>query len=298
MPMSNITSEDYIKGIKAKYEVEKKGIYTDFLLEASPALLRDLCLILYDNGLTKNDETIFKIYFKTNSSEELRNIIYNYHIPRFKAIQNFLKSTEENKTSKQNLNLIAVLLDFEPRPLARFLERNGQLPEEDKTQGIITSNPSNEKELQKKETPQSLVSLQNNLLIQNHETRFRVNKKVIIIGLLTLCIIIFLFAYNLTAHKDCLEWKNDRYVEVDCKTETNGFVNLDSKIPYSENLLQIRKIIPTDTTTYFKNGKAIIWYCKNGKENIELFNTPGHHPVNGKPLHCITEYMINKYLKK
>jgi hypothetical protein len=285
--MPNITFKDYIEGIKAKYEEEKTKKYSGYLAKPSPAQLKNLCDILKKKNTAKKDQEIISSFYNT----------VGFDVDKFKPIGNFFNG-KTLSPSHDILDMMALLVDFEPRPLGRFLERNGQLPEEYPVQEIVTTDPSNGKELPKTESPQSLVPSQNNLPKQNHETRFRINKKVIFIGLLTLCIIIFLFMYNLKTHKDCLEWKNDRYMEVSCNTETSGFANLDTKIPYNENLLLLKKIIPTDTTTYFKNEKAIIWYCKNGKDSLELFNAPGHHPVTGKPLHAITYYMINKYLKK
>ena len=219
-----------------------------------------------------------------------------FDVDKFKPIGNFF-SGKTQSPSHDILDMMALLVDFEPRPLGKFLERNGQHPENDIPQETTTSNPSNETEPPKIPAPQSLVPMQDNPLSQNPEAKFTLNKKFIIIGLLALCTIIGLFTYNrLTAHKDCLEWQNDRYVEADCKTKVNGSVNLD--ILYDESLLNRRKITPTDTTTYFKNGKPVLWYCKDNNGNLELFNFPGFHPLTGKNLRPITDYMINKYLKK
>lgn len=288
MPMPNITFKDYIEGIKAKYEEEKTKKYSCYLAKPSPAQLKNLCDILKKKNTSRSDQEIISLFCNTEGFDN----------DRFKPIGNFF-SGKTQSPSHEILDMMALLVDFEPRPLGKFLERNNKQPEEDILRETATSNPQDEKEPQKTAITQRLVPLQNNSLSQTPEAKFRLNKKITIIGSLTFCLIIFLFAYTLlTSHKECLEWKIDRYTEVNCDTETIGFVNLDTKIPYNESLLKLRKIIPTDTTTYFKNGKAIVWYCKDTDGSIDLFNTPGYHPIYNKPLKPITLYIIKKYLQQ
>lgn len=94
-----------------------------------------------------------------------------------------------------------------------------------------------------------------------------------------------------------MEWQKDHYVVVDCYSETKGIVNLNTKIPFNESLLDFKRIWACETTTFFKNGKQVIWYYKNSDNKLELFNKPGFHPVNQKLLRPIIGYMIDKYLR-
>ena len=75
------------------------------------------------------------------------------------------------------------------------------------------------------------------------------------------------------------------------------FLSVYSIIPFDENTSSLKKINVSDTTTFFKGDKAIIWYSKvNGKP--DFFNGPGYHPITGKGLKPVTIYIINKYVKK
>jgi len=274
--MGIITYKDYIVGIKAKYEVEKEGIFSSYLSKPSPALLNDYCKILRQKGLSKIDEETFQLFYNSP----------NFDNDKFRPICNFFKGKTENP-SQDILDMMAILVDFNPRPLGKFLERKGnafgemeEVKEEINTQNRV---------VKEKSVPTATDAIQ----IKN-----RFKSSILTIGVLFGFLILSLFVYNsYYSHKPCLEWQSDRYIEVECSKQINGFADLDSKKPYNENLLVLRKIIPTDTTTYFRNEKAVVWYCKNNQGDIELFNAPGHHPENNKPLKAITEYIIEKYLK-
>jgi hypothetical protein len=76
-----------------------------------------------------------------------------------------------------------------------------------------------------------------------------------------------------------------------------GFAAVDTKVILNKNMLNFKKIQVSDTTTFFKDHKAVVWYCKNGNQ-IEFYNSPGFNPENDKPLKAITSYMIKKYIVK
>lgn len=302
MPMSKTTSVSYKDAIRFHYEMLKKEDATGFFSDLTPAVLRDLCLKKYDTNLNPLDKEIFKQFFAVTRPEDLRNAIFNFDITKFKAIQNFLNSDRpETTTSSKNLNLIAVLIDYELRPYGKYKEKIALLDQKESYPETMKLEHEKEPQLiHVKSNPEVSHDFINVRDIQKKE-----NKIILSSGKIALIIFLPLFAFfsslliykKFIAHKDCLEWKDDRYIEVDCDAKIDTFVNLSSKLPFNEGLLRIRKIIPTDTTTYFKNGKAIIWYCKISENQIELFNAPGFHPETESPLKPITNYMINKYLE-
>jgi hypothetical protein len=275
MHMGIITYKDYIVGIKAKYEVEKEKNYACYLSKPSPALLHDYCEILKQNGLSKKDEDVLEKFYKSP----------NFDNDKFRPICNFFKGRTENP-SHDILDMMALLVDFQPRPLGSFLERKGN---------VLLEMEAEKDELNKQKKVEIGESTAIKTFAIQIENRFK--GIILTIGVLLSFVLLSLFVYySFFNHKPCLEWNSDRYVEVDCSAQINGFADLDSKKPYNENLLMLRKIIPTDTTTYFRNGKAVVWYCKNSQGDLELFNAPGHHPETNKPLKAITEYMIEKYI--
>ncbi|WP_444647617.1 hypothetical protein [Flavobacterium columnare] len=267
--MKNITYKDYITEIKAQYEVEKKGIYASYLSKPSPALLNDFCKILKQKGLSQKDSMILETFYN----------LPNFDVDKFRPICNFFKG----KTSAPNqdiLDVMALLVNLQPRPLGDFLKSKHNPPKNhaiDKTgSSVVLSNKPMDL------LPKKMISSSRNRLL--------------ILICLFLCLSIIVY-WNFKRENSCLEWQNNRYIEVACNKEINGFAELNTKVPYNERLLLLRRIIPNDTITYFKNDKAVIWYCKMDEDHIELFNQPGHHPVTNKPLKAITEYIIERYLK-
>lgn len=89
----------------------------------------------------------------------------------------------------------------------------------------------------------------------------------------------------------CMVWKVDHYEKADCAVSYK-----ESIVPLDEVILENFRKVEVDLTTEFfdeTTQKPLIWYYKSGNR-IEYFTAPGLHPVNGKTLKAITEYMANK----
>ncbi|MFB9076756.1 hypothetical protein ACFFLS_23925 [Flavobacterium procerum] len=97
--------------------------------------------------------------------------------------------------------------------------------------------------------------------------------------------------------KECMQWSGDHYEEVSCNLEIQGIGTYNSPQPYDQRIINLKKIKVCDTTVFFKNEKAVVWYTKVG-DSVEFFNTHGIHPENGKALRPVTQYIIGKYVTK
>lgn len=91
--------------------------------------------------------------------------------------------------------------------------------------------------------------------------------------------------------EECMIWKTNHFEKTACSGAEN------EEILRTFRLENFKKIEPTDTTTFFKNGKAQVWYDKSNNE-LEFFTAPGIHPVKGKTLKPVTSYIIEKYIRK
>ncbi|WP_073484664.1 MULTISPECIES: hypothetical protein [unclassified Flavobacterium] len=111
--------------------------------------------------------------------------------------------------------------------------------------------------------------------------------------LVVLCFIIYLALQK----KDCMQWSDNHYEEVSCDLKMEGIGTFNAPEPYDERIIDLRRIKVCDTTTFFKNEKAVVWYAKVG-DSVEFFNTHGMHPENGRALRPITPYIIHKYVVK
>jgi hypothetical protein len=293
--MKNNTDIDYKNAIKAKYEKEKKGDFHSFLDHPSPAQLRELCLLKYDNGLNKIDEGIFKIYFKINETENLRNAIFNYHIPKFKSLGNFLAEEKRDKnTSIQNLNLLAVLVDYDPRPFNKF--SNSDLNDD----VLLDIEKKEEIELFKGKQNETIVSVgrkEQDFVIDKPKSNLKKRVGIAIVSLLGLFSISYTAKDMLFPEKQCMVWKENHYEMIDCQTADEGIASYEDIKPYDANDYKLVKLIVCDTTTFFVGSKAIVWYSKVNGGELEYFNHSGFHPVSGKPLRPITEYIIDKYVE-
>lgn len=198
------------------------------------------------------------------------------NIDKFKPIISFLKREKDTESSLR-VELVAILIDFSPRPYAKFSGLRNELG------SSASAKPEEE----------TISSLIENPVISKKKGY----KKVlyVLLGLIGFLSVGYVVKDKFMPEKQCMQWQNDRYVEVDCLNTINSIKSVPS-VPFKEELVALRKIEVCDTSTFFEGDKAIVFYCKvNGIP--EYFNKPGHHPVTAKPLKAITPYIINKYVK-
>jgi hypothetical protein len=289
--MNKITFEEYKSAIKSQYEENKNVDVSGILLNPTPAQLRNLCLMIFDNSLSKSDENIFKLFFNVKEEQSIRMCIANYDIARFRPIISFLKGEKDSENTTR-IELTAILVDFNPRPYSKYL-LNGKI-----ITGSTIAVASLEKEMESEIDYFSAESWVKKAVEPENNVRI-MNKKVII---LTVFFSLFFMGYTVKnlifPEKECMKWEGDHYEAVDCKNEKLGIGQLELIIPIDENIMKLNKLDSNRKINFFKNDKPLVWYCKHDGV-VELFSTPGFHPETGKPLKPITKYIIKKYnLKK
>ncbi|MES2545636.1 MAG: hypothetical protein V4548_12175 [Bacteroidota bacterium] len=302
--MQKNTLEDYKAGIKAKYEEEKLGDYSSFLLNPSRAKLRNLCITILSGDTNSDDLKSFQYFFGFEFKEENRKELKN-NTDKFRPLETFFKN-ETDLTDLTGLDLAAILVNYNPRPLRRFLKQTNITTAGKEQSSAYSIGDSIVDFTQKKE--QSYIN--EALLLQENTTKPKVTQAQIlritnlanqIFNMLKVLIIVSILGYGVKEFffqkKDCMQWQNDHYEVVDCVNKIQSVAPMIEAKPIIEEELKLKKIEVNMHTTFFHNDKAVIWYSKN-KDKIEYFNNGGFHPVNGKPLQPITVYMINKYIKK
>ncbi|MBP4140121.1 hypothetical protein [Flavobacterium geliluteum] len=303
MPMSNTTFEDYKIAVKNKYEEEKDGRYFTYLSAPTRAKLRDLCWEIFEKpNVHQDDLTVFNTFLGLPFSINTKNK-FKEQKDKFRPIETFFKG-ETDPTNVDAVNLAAILLDFTPRPYAKFRTSN----REDENKGInrfynselvVKKEQLLEVLSEVKEVKPARVNTPINLFISFKkkccETLLKKSKGTIISVALIFCLIsaVIYFAFF---KKDCMQWSGDHYERVDCNLKVEGFVQLNSVEPFDESKFELKKINLSDTTTCFKNGEALIWYAKTAN-GVDFFNTHGRHPENDNPLRPVTQYILNKYGK-
>jgi hypothetical protein len=117
------------------------------------------------------------------------------------------------------------------------------------------------------------------------------NYIVVVACVLFILILVAGYIGYTTGTVDCMIWKEDHYEVTNCE----GKPGETEKVPYL--IENFRQINVSDTTTFFRNGKPVVWYDKQNNE-LYFFSAPGINPETGKTLKEISHYMIEKYIKR
>ncbi|NMH24343.1 hypothetical protein G6042_03580 [Flavobacterium sp. SE-s27] len=272
MKLSHI---DYPKAIKNKLKEACDGEFSSYLLDPKLTSLRTICEIIVDRELSKADENTFRLFFNIAKEDDLKKGIQKFDIDRLKPIQFFIKRENYN-AGVEYLEILAIMVDFKPRPLSNFIKNDSlDSPKSEKTTDDRKSTFFEPKE---------------------DEKGFSRKKKIgfWILGFTVMLLAGYGIKELVVPEKQCMVWKGDHYEKIDCQDEKLGLIH-EIVIPFDENEFELRKIKVCDTTTFLKNGKAIVWYGKKDGE-VTFFNQDGRNPENGDELKEITTYMINKYV--
>ena len=96
----------------------------------------------------------------------------------------------------------------------------------------------------------------------------------------------------------CMTWNGNTYEEISCSA--GSYSKYGTAIePYDQKRFENFRRVDVDITTSFfseKNQKSLLWYYKNENGEFEYYSAAGLHPVNGKTLKAVTEYIIEKYV--
>jgi hypothetical protein len=275
------TSKDYEEAIRAEYEEKKLLLYGGQLSSPSPRTIKELSLLCYDGANPRDRETLAR-FFENRPGRDLRRDIEEFSLNRLRTLCMFLKG-ETGSTARNGLELIALLIDFKPRPLHEFLKTESHPP-------AAASAPA------AGDTPSGIIvnSLADHLEIKDkHPDRPGINKSIVLLAAIAAAVVLYL-----SWQHDCsvLVWHKDHYEKYDCEIAGDS---LGIKFtPYNEALLRnMRKVTVDSLTPFFgKDGTPRIWYAKVAPGKLEFFTAPGLHPETGKTLRPITDYMIRKYV--
>lgn len=298
--------EYYRKAIKAKYEREKDEDPEIALSNITTAKLRDLCIERFEKNNNEDDLKIFYTFFKFEFDPNKKNLITGKTVDKLKKIRRFFLGITEIPT-EATIHFAAILLDFQPRPFYNFSKVMGGKSEKEIIEELAKNYNYPELESDREEND-NIPEIKDDPVIQTHdikpiETEEPPQIKTFIEKLkenkLSISAIIFLSliaAYFVFFNKGCIQWSDNHYEVVHCEEGIEG--NPNEKIVYDSHLLDFKKIPVCDTTTWFANGKSIIWYAKTNNE-VDFFTTCGNgrHPESGSTIRPVTHHIFNKYKK-
>lgn len=297
MLMKKNTLDEYKKAVKERYDEVKESDISGLLENPSPANLRELCIIKAEIISNKEDKLIFTRFFDIKDDESIIKQIEKCDTDKLKPAGNFLKN--KTKDTKQIIvELIAILIDFKPRPYLKFskivedvIEKKEEKIEEDNALKEPSSIPIvlaiNDKT--KTNTTDTNTILKSYSIKQKIAFGFGIILLMSFVG--------YGFKNICFPKKECIQWSDNHYEQVECEGNKLGFAHNNPIFDFDENLLHFKKLDVCDTTKFFIEGQPTVWYIKQNNR-CEFFNAPGLHPISGKTLKPITEYIINKYIIK
>ncbi|WP_316633524.1 hypothetical protein [uncultured Flavobacterium sp.] len=324
--MPNFTIEDYKEAIRAKYEKDVNNPLSDDLRLLGQAYLRDLCWEKFEGGLSEDDLKVFASFFGFEFNSLKRNL-FRDKTDKFRPIGTFLKR-QTDLASREAVDLTAILVDFQHRPFRKFKEKGiinylkhpedskisepfaAEYKDEESNEG---ENVNDSKEAStfdfidseevnvcsEIETETQEVKPLNLFVNTKENAPEKPIKKLWRTGLLVVILLCFGFAvsYYFFPKKQCMQWNNDHYDIVDCDLEVQGAVVFSKIERLDETKVNLKKIKVCDTTSFFKNGEAAVFYAKSNN-TVEYFNQLSSHPEKpGQFLKPITNHIIDKYVE-
>lgn len=293
--------EDYREQVKKRYETVKLGKDSHYLLNPTTGKLKKLSVNLFDNNLKSNDKIIFQNFFGSIDDNNFRRNIEDFENDKLRPLNNFLL---RNTIPQDDLNieLLAIMVDFELRPYENYrrngggdieggdIEGGGEKPE--------PPNPTNEG----KGTSQSIWGKIKKyvLVLLSWEKLKNLFKKSSLKVTILFCVIAIgvLIKIHFFPYYNCMKWDEDHYVAVLCDS-----LNSDPTIIARDEgvLLNFRRVYPTQkdrSKLLDKNNKGLIWYARIDGNIYEFFTTKGtgEHPVTKDEIKRVTPYIIREHV--
>ena len=285
--------EDYASTVLSGYEEKRvHGTLSTNLMHPTPAKLKRECLIAFDQRFSKKDEFALSSFFEPRESKETcRLAVKKHEVDKFRPLNTVLRSGAR-KTDEKNIELLAWLIDHQPRPYIRWAEAN--------------TGPKNTDMIVK---PPEVSGDQANGSTEPAEKTVKVKgppyKKmaVALLVIITLTMTIYLawplpsqvmnsMIALISRHGKCMYWAGDHFKigsYEELHHDTPGMPIDTVKLNY------FRKI--TDWNTLGENAVGKVWYAKI-RGQLEIFTMPGFHPVDtNRSLLPLSEYMLRKYIR-
>jgi hypothetical protein len=289
---------DYIRLVLKIYQQKvAENDISPRLINPTPAKLRAECMAVFAERHDAKDEQTLRTFFgKQDSLDAYAKAIKKLHTDKFKPLANYLKRLVAT-TDDKNTELLAWLIDFEPRPF-KFGSQYGEVLEPER---LEKEKQPMEVEVQV-EVVQQIDKNEGNIAVTVAPQRFANQPKrslEIRVVIVFVFLIIFMGAGiywvgNLKENgkESCMYWAGDHYQQVSCnqKFRDTLVIALDSTM-----LHHFKKISQPDTIT--GNAKGYVWYIKLDNR-IEFYTADGYHPIyQQRKLKPVTDHIINIYIR-
>lgn len=299
---------DYKTAIVEDYHLKKAdGSLSLNLMNPTPSGLKNESLIILETRTTKEDFKTLRLFFGERENEgDYERALRNTDVNIFKPLCNFLKG-KTNKPDEKNIEMLAWLIDFSPRPyklgftMADIKPSGSQTVQIDdqESQTLSRANSTMIYGGSKTTGDQIMVSDKPAPL---PEKNLLTDRRKIFIILFVLISGVIALALNKTrvnsslsflseSDRQCMYWSGEQFIEADCLSK---LPNVELIALERSKLDHFRKIKRPDTLT--ENHINKVWYFKTGNK-LELFTMEGKHPEQFKKrLRPLSRYMYEKYV--
>lgn len=276
------------------------------LLHLTPANLKKECIAVCEERYDRKDDGMLRTFFKKSGDRNTcLRAIEQYDIDKLKPLVNFLRK-ENGSTSPINIELLAWLIDFTPRPFdlqRRYDSDSLTVSDNTKEKEPVAGNYAEEEKVLPE--PAGIINEERGMLAPQQlfsttPRRGFKNKLVIVVAMILATaggLIYWLWsnkaaAVVLPGNGWCMYWAEDHYEPISCNQKPAGnilVVALDS-----QRISNFKKITRIDTIT--SRSKGFVWYVKINN-TVEFYTADGFHPVDIRlRLRPITDYIIRKYI--
>lgn len=267
---------------------EKKELHAlSELGNPSPTRLMKYCLsLLYRGKLDEDKQTLNKIFNPLNKHQDLESGIKEFGADGFKSLQNFMMG-RTSRPREEIVKLLAVLIDFQPRPYEIWVRKKNADSEEEPGPKHEPSDGGQEEENEPRE------GLPDSKAAAPTENGWSKLKKPVLYGFIAFSGMLGAYQIADNFDRECMYWEGERYVPIACdeKAEYMEIIPIDRKL-----IGNFRKIMQPDTLTLKSAGK--VWYGKPTVDSVEFYTMKGVYPRDRrKTLKPATEYIIKKYVK-
>jgi len=315
--MQSTRFDDYKKDIIRAYTALKnENKLSPNLLRHTPAKLKQECIDMFPERYSDKDRNTFTAFFgkKDSVAEYFRELDLS-NPSLFKPLNTFLKNTEAIATSDKNIELLAWLIDYQPRPhqplaigeigKAFNLGNDTATNEISKPNEIDDDNKGESEEMKAHEagpkeklidaTPMDLLGAETGETTTGAKTIFGIPDKFkkTVIAFLAAAIILTgsYVAYKLSPH-ECMYWDGLKYQEIACNVKVEGaaVIAIDTF-----ELAHVKLI--TDLSSITRKDIRKIYYSKESGE-VKFYTGKGENPKDTrKRLLPMTEYIYEKYVQ-
>lgn len=286
-----ITEDDYRNAIRKQYldTVEKDGCALPHRL--TPAEIGKLSARICGGPLTQADADILSHYYQlTGDRKSWKGQIEAVLAVKLRPAVTVFDGTKRSR-NEALLDLCALLVNFQPRPFRKFRrsvsadsEETVAVAEAKSTTGLASEGPA----------PGYARQTQKDAEASRPGRKANYKKKAtwVLTGIAVLASSFLLWKKSRMDSGACMQWQADHYERTSCaKGSGSAAVLALDTAQFSMKRLSI-----TDTTTFFRHGRPVVWYVKY-KGECEYFTAPGYHPEHmEKQLRPISTYMAQKAL--